>query len=171
MRRRARVAEEQHYCRPIRHYARAEQQRARGRAAHFFFTIFQAAPQHHFRVVSSAHRWRVGCLVPWWAACSAWAALRRRAVPTLCARLDGGRHRRGAAADFLLFDSSRRVLHDSTRFVMPEDASKIVRVIKSMLENAARYAVNPVLWRSATRSDTRQSSLQPLHVCSELGGP
>ena len=49
--------------------------------------------------------------------------------------------------------------------------AKIVRVIKSMLENAARYAVNPVLWFSATRSDTRQSSLQPLHVCSELGGP
>ena len=38
-------------------------------------------------------------------------------------RLDGG-VARGAAADFLLFDSSRRVLHDSTRFVMPEDAYK-----------------------------------------------
>ena len=35
---------------------------------------------------------------------------------------DGGA--RGAAADFLLFYSSRRVLHDSTRFLMPEDAYK-----------------------------------------------
>ena len=35
---------------------------------------------------------------------------------------DGGA--RGVAADFLLFYSSRRVLHDSTRFLMPEDAYK-----------------------------------------------
>jgi len=87
-----------------------------------------------------------------------------------CVRLDDGVSR-GAAVDFLLFDSSRRVLHDSTRFVMPEDAYKNRAGRQSMLENAARYAVNPVLCRSATRSDTRQSSLQPLHVCSEPGGP
>ena len=50
---------------------------------------------------------------------SAAACVRRHSLMSLD---DGGA--RGAAADFLLFDSSRRVLHDSTRFVMPEDAYK-----------------------------------------------
>ena len=47
--------------------------------------------------------------------------------------LDGG-VARGSAADFLLFDSSGRVLHDPTRFIMPGTRTKIVRVIKSMLK-------------------------------------
>ena len=100
--------------------------------------------------------------------------LQRLASAAACVRChslmsldDGGA--RGAAADFLLFYSSRRVLHDSTRFLMPEDAYKNRAGHQSVILVLGCVGPLRAPRAASTRLDTLVASLRPPSSCHRRG--